>query len=118
MFFDGSNLSRKSHRGLINPEIDTPEISPVPKVLVEEFPILEKATELEPVADESLVPPNVNLVRTSPQPTMLDLFSGTNSVGNVFREMVYCVVSVDHEHRYHADIQEDILTWDYENNFQ
>ena len=43
-------------------------------------------------------------------PTLLDLFSGTHSVGKVAREMGYEVVSLDLAG---ADINQDFLTWDY-----
>ena len=42
---------------------------------------------------------------------MLDLFSGTGSVGAYFRGIGYEVVSVDVERRYEPDIIADIGTW-------
>ena len=44
---------------------------------------------------------------------MLDLFSGTGSVGDVYRERGWEVVSLDSDPRWHADIQEDILQWEF-----
>ena len=43
----------------------------------------------------------------------MELFSGTGSVGRVLREAGWEVVSLDVNPRWGADIQEDILTWDY-----
>ena len=43
----------------------------------------------------------------------LDLFSGTGSVREVLEKHGYTVVSVDNDPRWHADVREDILTWDY-----
>tara|TARA_R110002072_G_scaffold62461_1_gene156298 strand:+ start:110 stop:706 length:597 start_codon:yes stop_codon:yes gene_type:complete len=42
---------------------------------------------------------------------LLDLFSGTHSVGNVARDLAYEVVSLDRDMA--ADINIDILLWDY-----
>lgn len=50
-------------------------------------------------------------------PRMLDLFCGTSSVGNVFRDRGYSVVSVDNDIRWKPDICEDILLWDYKTAF-
>ena len=44
---------------------------------------------------------------------LLELFSGTGSVGRVFRELGWEVVSVDNDPRACADITDDVLTWDY-----
>ncbi len=44
---------------------------------------------------------------------LLELFSGTGSVGKPFRENGWEVVSVDLDGRYDPEIQTDILTWDY-----
>ena len=44
---------------------------------------------------------------------LLELFSGTGSVGRVWREKGHKVVSVDLDGRYEPEIQADILTWDY-----
>ena len=45
---------------------------------------------------------------------LLELFSGTGSVGNVFREHGWDVVSLDRDMP--ADISTDILDWDYKNS--
>jgi hypothetical protein len=42
---------------------------------------------------------------------LLELFSGTHSVGKVCKELGYEVISVDIDGR--ADINIDILEWDY-----
>ena len=47
------------------------------------------------------------------RPRMLDLFSGTGSVGNAFREKGYEVVTVDSDPTKKANIPEDILKWDF-----
>lgn len=44
---------------------------------------------------------------------MLDLFSGTGSVGQVFLERGFEVVSVDADPQYQPDICVDVLEWDY-----
>ena len=44
---------------------------------------------------------------------LLELFSGTGSVGRVWREKGHKVVSVDLDPRYNPEVCEDILTWDY-----
>ena len=41
---------------------------------------------------------------------LLELFSGTHSVGTVARELGYDVISLD---LYGAEINTDILVWDY-----
>ncbi len=46
-------------------------------------------------------------------PRVLDLFSGTESVGRVFREEGFRVVSVDINQRIKPTIIADILEWDY-----
>ena len=45
---------------------------------------------------------------------LLELFSGTGSVGNVFKEYGWEVVSLDRDMP--ADISTDILDWDYRNS--
>jgi hypothetical protein len=44
---------------------------------------------------------------------ILELFSGTGSVGNTFAEQGWEVVSLDSDEKTDATIHEDILTWDY-----
>ena len=44
---------------------------------------------------------------------LLELFSGTGSVGKPWREAGHRVVSVDIDGRHGPEIQEDIRTWDY-----
>ena len=44
---------------------------------------------------------------------MLDLFSGTGSVGKVFEEQGYRVISLDREPVWKADLPIDIMEWDY-----
>ena len=44
-------------------------------------------------------------------PFILELFSGTGSVGKVAKEMGYSVVSLDRDMK--ASIQIDIMDWDY-----
>ena len=45
---------------------------------------------------------------------LLELFSGTGSIGDVFKERGWEVVSLDRDMP--ADIQMDILNWDYRNS--
>ena len=47
---------------------------------------------------------------------MLDLFSGTGSVGSVFKSAGWEVVSLDRDSK--ADIQIDILDWDYKETYE
>ena len=44
---------------------------------------------------------------------MLDLFCGTGSVGRVYRDMGFEVVSVDSDPKWGADYSVDVLHWDY-----
>ena len=53
-----------------------------------------------------------------PEARMLDLFSGTGSVGRVFQSEGYAVTSLDCDPKVQADIQVDILEWDYKSAFQ
>ena len=47
---------------------------------------------------------------------VLDLFSGTGSVGDYFRQRGFHVISLDCEKRFNPDICVDILHWDYMNS--
>ena len=50
----------------------------------------------------------------APRPMrMLDLFSGTGSVGRVFARHGYDVTTLDLERRFRPDIVADVLEWDY-----
>ncbi len=51
--------------------------------------------------------------QTGQQPRLLDLFSGTGSVGNVFADEGYEVVTVDVNPRFHPTVVADIMEWDY-----
>lgn len=51
-------------------------------------------------------------------PRMLDLFCGTGSVGDVFRQFGYEVTSVDIDARFEPDIVADVLDWDYKSQFE
>lgn len=44
---------------------------------------------------------------------LLELFCGTKSVGKVFSDDGYEVISLDYNKKFDATITEDILTWDY-----
>ena len=44
---------------------------------------------------------------------LLELFCGTKSVGNVFKQDGYDVVSLDYNAEFDATHTADILTWDY-----
>ena len=44
---------------------------------------------------------------------VLELFSGTGSVGRPFRDNGWEVTSVDLDYRYNPEINTDIMTWDY-----
>ena len=47
------------------------------------------------------------------QKKMLDLFSGTGTVGKVLEEQGYHVTSLDHDPKFHPTILTDIMEWDY-----
>ena len=47
--------------------------------------------------------------------TMLELFSGTGSVGKVFKEAGWEVVSLDRDAA--ADIRTDVRQWDYKSAY-
>jgi site-specific DNA-cytosine methylase len=44
---------------------------------------------------------------------LLELFCGTKSVGKVFQDKGYEVISLDYEKRFNPTIHTDILDWDY-----
>ena len=52
-------------------------------------------------------------VLSGKQPRMLDLFSGTNSVGDLFRKRGYEVTSVDNHAPFNPTICTDIQQWNY-----
>jgi site-specific DNA-cytosine methylase len=47
------------------------------------------------------------------KPKLLELFCGTKSVGNVFEQKGYEVISLDYKKKFNPTICENILTWDY-----
>lgn len=49
---------------------------------------------------------------------MLDLFSGTGSIGRVFADRGYEVTRVDWDAKFDADIVTDIRKWDFDNYLQ
>ena len=51
-------------------------------------------------------------------PHALFLCSGTGSVGEPFREAGWDVTDVDWDGRFGAEIQTDIITWDYKAAFK
>ena len=55
--------------------------------------------------------------QTGPNLWVLDLFSGTGSVGHVFQDEGYEVVSVDMDERSKPTIVANVLTWDYKKAF-
>jgi hypothetical protein len=61
--------------------------------------------------------PSPELRSSQPVKYMLDLCSGTGSVGQVFLKHGYTVISVDMDPRYQPSILTDILEWDYKNAF-
>ena len=48
---------------------------------------------------------------------MLDLFSGTGSVGKYFKKLGFNVISVDNEQKFEPDICCDVLKWDYKDMY-
>ena len=54
----------------------------------------------------------------STKPKMLDLFSGTGSVGRVFADHGYEVVSVDFDEKFQPTILTDVMKWDYQSHFK
>ena len=49
---------------------------------------------------------------------MLDLYSGTGSVADIFQARGYEVTTVDIDPKYNPTIHTDMLTWDYKNTFE
>ena len=47
------------------------------------------------------------------KPRLLELFCGTKSVGSVFEQKGYEVISLDYMKKFNPTICENILTWDY-----
>ena len=58
-------------------------------------------------------PPELFSARLGNNMRLLELFSGTGSVGKVARQLGVEVVSLDFDRRCEPDICEDILRWDY-----
>lgn len=56
-------------------------------------------------------------VDDGPPRRMLDLFSGTGSVGKVFAKHGFEVTTLDLERRFNPDIVADILEWDFRGAF-
>ena len=50
-------------------------------------------------------------------PVMLDLFSGTGSVGEVYRRHGFKVISIDWDKKFNPTIVQDVLSWDYKKAF-
>ncbi|EPS71058.1 hypothetical protein M569_03701 [Genlisea aurea] len=86
---------------------------------VESFLEVQKMLEQE-LVDRAVV----RLLRVSPDANIppeepafdqmaLDLFAGTRSVARVLEERGYTVLTVDSDPKYKADVQENILTWNY-----
>ena len=57
--------------------------------------------------------PKAPPTHNSSKPRVLDLFSGTGSVGQTFEEQGYEVVSLDIEKHFKPTIVADVLKWDY-----
>ena len=49
-------------------------------------------------------------------PKLLELFSGTGSVGSIARGLGWEVTSLDINNKSNADVKTDILQWDYQNH--
>ena len=49
---------------------------------------------------------------------MLDLYSGTGSVADIFQSRGYEVTTVDIDPKYQPDIQMDMLEWEYHHTFK
>jgi hypothetical protein len=63
--------------------------------------------------EEERAAARINAIRTDGPRRMLDLFSGTGSVGEVFKEQGWEVISLDSNPACKADFTQDILEWDY-----
>ena len=54
---------------------------------------------------------------TSPPPRLLELFKGTGSVGRVFEQNGWQVLSLDNNRSSGADLCLDVMRWDYRRDF-
>ena len=91
------------------PQSERP-LSRVPRI---EPPTPEQHTE-EPL-EKSMAPAEES--STTVKPRVLDLFSGTGSVADVYRAHGYEVVTVDIDGRWKPDIKVDVRTWEFWNEF-
>jgi hypothetical protein len=55
----------------------------------------------------------VDTIQEEEPQRMLDLFSGTGSVGQVYKDRGWEVITLDMDPKHGADIREDVLTWRY-----
>ena len=127
-------LSRLRKEGVKTFVLPTSQAKGITDVLTAETPPTSETTEptTMPTSQEDTTPApktkpvysppveraEIQLVGNPPRrPRMLDLFCGTNSVGDVFRKRGYDVESVDLLPQYSPTICCDILDWDYETDY-
>jgi hypothetical protein len=68
---------------------------------------------------EGVRPAHLGQVARRGQPRrMLDLFCGTGSVGDVYRNLGYQLTSVDIDPQWRPDICVDVLEWDFQKEFR
>ena len=70
----------------------------------------------EPEGSSSTTPTRASDLKVQPR-RMLDLYAGTGSVGDVFRDLGYEVVSLDCNPKFKPTITVDVMQWDYRKNY-
>jgi hypothetical protein len=75
----------------------------------------QSSSASEPISSgmASVEPDTHQSPKPIPRPRLLDLFSGTGSTAEAFKEQGFEVITLDFNAKYRPDILVDILDWDY-----